>query len=372
MRTSDDVRAALMTLEEDAPTVEEVLSRVQRPARPASPRGARWRAVAAATALAAAIAVGVAVVAHTTRGRPDQAACAPRVEPRYEFTMAPVPGLIFPGGSIGQDVQQRDIATVSGLRIGAVRVGGSWIAELNDRRATTVQGQPAYFGEQALVGPGGTANGAARGEWASTVPALAWQYRPGQWLVVRASDETDGPVAADVIEAWGADVWSRLRAVAEAVRVGPSAPLLLPFRLSAVPEPLTALLVRSDVDPRTPLGEAVVAELGVEVTIRLSVPAAYPPVASSAKRVQLGDHVGWVDTHCAVRPAPTSAASANAANPDCGLTARLGRWQLEIFTGGGTPVTAAQFVDIARHLTPAASPTDPATWFPADSAGLSG
>jgi hypothetical protein len=65
MRTEDDLRAALLTLEADAPTVDEVLDR--RAATSQTARGARrWLLPAVAATLVAALAV--TVVGLSTRG----------------------------------------------------------------------------------------------------------------------------------------------------------------------------------------------------------------------------------------------------------------------------------------------------------------
>ncbi len=368
MRTSDDVRGALFALEDDAPTVADVLDQLKiEDGRPARRRD--WLVPAmAAVAVAAAAVLAVVLPGRATRPTAPTVSGG-AVDLRYGFSVTPVSGLAFSSGSIAEGLQERTIATASGLPIGTIQAGGAHLVEgtsaLQDRRPITVSGHRAYFGQQALERP--TPAASKPGQWTTTVPVVAWPDRPGHWLIVRATPQPYGPVAAAVVHAWGVHVRARLTAIAAAIRPTAPSTLQLPFRLDGAPAKITTLTAGSDTDARTPGGSAIVAEFGMEVTVQVSRLVAGRPADPSATTVKIGPYNGHVNTHCAVQSAPAPGTTPSPA--DCALTYRAGQWQVAIFVagpgGGSRPITAQQFVDIARHLRLASNPSDPATWFDA-------
>jgi hypothetical protein len=375
MRTSDDVRAALFALEDDAPTLADVLDQLKiEDDRPARRHG--WLVpAAAAVAVAAAAVLAVVLSGHPT-GPTAPAASGGAVDLSYGFSVAPVSGFAFTRGSIAEGLQERGIATASGLPIGTIQAGGSHLVEgrsaLQDRRPIIVSGHRAYFGQQALElpTPAAVSDDTTPGQWTTTVPVVAWPDRPGHWLIVRAAPHPYGPVPSAVIPAWGADVRARLTAIAAAIRPAVPSALRIPFRLAGAPAKITTLTAASDTDPRTPGGSAIVTEFGMEVTVDVSRPVTEPPADPAATTVKVGTYTGRVNTRCAVQPAP--APGGTSSHADCELVYRVQQWQVEVFVtgpgGGSRPITTEQFVDLARHLRLASNPSDPSTWFDASTA----
>lgn len=383
MRTTEDLRAALVMLEEDAPTVEDVLSRIVTvDRRPVEPRRGRVLPTVTAALLTAAVVV-VVVLGQSLGTAPRQAAAgghaAGSLERQYGFSVGAVPGLAFTSGSLRQGVQWRTISTSDGLPIGTIEDGGSYYVSggsaLIDRRPITVAGHTAYFGQQRIDASDAPATGQrhASGQWAATVPVVAWPVQPGRWLLVRAAPPNQsGAVDGTVVQAWGTGVQARLVSIADAIDTSAPAPMLLPFRIGGVGAGVSAIAADSDTGTRTPGGSAVLVEYGMEVTVSVSRADTAAPVDDpSAKPVKVGPYSGEVNTQCSVQPAPT-APSGVSDHSDCQLAFRSAQWQVVVYLAGpgGShhKITASQFVDIGSHLDLATNPTDPTTWFDAATA----
>ncbi|MGH8888440.1 MAG: hypothetical protein ACRDV3_01610 [Acidothermaceae bacterium] len=376
MRTTDDLRAVLIARETNAPTVEDVLDTFTTGVHPFAPRRRRWLVPAAVAALVAGVTtLGAGVFGGVGgAGRHQTAASGPPLQGQFGFSVGAVSGFTFTQGTIAQGVQWRGIATASGVQVGMIEEGDSFgfsASSLTERQTVTVSGHLAYYGQQALEeGTSATGNVRGSGEWVSTVPTVAWQPEPGRWLVISASPDRSRPVDAAVIRAWGTDARAQLMTVADAVDTDAPAVMMLPFRIGSTHPHATALIAESDTGPRTPGGSAVLAEYGMEVTVEVSEATAGTSDNTSGQPVTIGEYSGRVDTRCSIQQAP--APGTTPAHSDCQLTFQAGRWQVAIYVngpgGGSRKITPAQFVDIGEHLTLAAQPSNPATWFDASTA----
>ncbi|MBN9618943.1 MAG: hypothetical protein J0H43_04330 [Actinobacteria bacterium] len=118
-----------------------------------------------------------------------------------------------PVGCNGCEMASDDVFVIDPGRFAPTRYGvAGW-------STTTVGGRPAYLGTMREYGGG-----------RYTVPTLAWEFRPGQWILVQGVTALGG--SADM-----------LRQVAAAVRPTQSIPIELPLRLGYVPDlPVTEVM----------------------------------------------------------------------------------------------------------------------------------
>ena len=256
-----------------------------------------------------------------------------------------------------------------GVDIGLVEVTGSDVFDrqpLLSKQPITVAGHSAFYAQQQAEGlSGDQVAGSGQGQQGSgsspltpTVPVVAWQFRPGRWVIVRASSLPAGPApsAEQLSQAWGPDVRSQLVKVAAAVRTGVSRQMPLPFRLAATDGPVSAVEGHSSPGGVAPGGSVGFDSGHATIGINVVRPARYTPQPAGSVPTAVGDYQGWLNADCG----PVSVTDLS----QCTLTFRAGDWQVTIDARGpGASVSAKRLVALGTKLSLASQPDDATSWF---------
>lgn len=227
MRTEDDLRAALTTLEREAPDARDVLAPLTTPVRRRTIRP--MIAVAAATALAvAAVPAFRALTADSTE--PAQPGAAFRWEYSYQVDL-PSRWTIGYRDVNTKTGQQLMLNTPAGNRCDITIFGPGKFDTGRispERTPVEVNGRPGYVAKVSglLSVVKGFEDGKPRSE---DVPqtALAWQYATDSWAVSNCDTVGIKPPLPTIIE--------NEKTSAAAVRMTPE-PLLIPYRVGYAPK----------------------------------------------------------------------------------------------------------------------------------------
>jgi hypothetical protein len=231
-RTEDDVRLACLALEDDAPSVDDVLAAVIGPSRRRPRRQRQLRAyLAVAATVVAVAAVAVAALAwpahHRTSPPPATRPPADPALSRVDFTVAApsryetveyTSGALFERASLIRVQPKYDDgwATITRYRPGGYRgtTTGRPVSVNGQRGFVVADAHPTFVG------------------YRDTDPsvrqrAVVWQYAPGAWAMATGGSGRT-PAAVDQANL----------SLAEAVRPG-TTPVPVPMKLGYLPDPLT-------------------------------------------------------------------------------------------------------------------------------------
>lgn len=372
MPTETDLRAALFSLEQDAPTTEDVLAGLQLHAgrqRPAA-RRRRWTvAIPAAAVAALAITVLAVVLAprhHVGPSAPKQVqeadgagvpTYAAPTDLTFGFTVDPVGGYTITPAQVLPHLWQASVrSTTSSDTNGAVTVfatGAFDAATVSKGKAVTVNGRAGFFGPVAdPLGGTGTA----------PLDAVTWQYAPDSWAMVRIDFGQTTGVLRSVAEA-------QELAIARAVHPGHLQVLRIPFRVGYLPARVFAVSASGDTDPQGGAlgladgrGTADTAPFQSAITIWVDnardpnlvfCPSGDPAYV----RFTLRGHTG-----CFFHNGPGGAVA--------GLQVDLDRGHVEILVAADHAgiYSSAQLLRIAASITTAPDLASPDTWFDARTA----
>ena len=382
MRTEDDVRQALRERERDAASAADVLPRLyfDEPSRRPG-RGRTYLLAAAACAV-----VGVVVAAMLIVGRHGQRSGTtpspsptPKVTsavkmplgPKFEFSfeMGPLPagyvalnqqiggielqGMHLRGATpqwveIACPIQGTAASCESGRSenaaadhyvlaavVGAFDKGQFNPSVLGPATAINVNGAPGLITEGMVIGSmewSGLPIGIPANWHAQTT--IAWQYAPDSWALVA------GPGTRDLITT-----------IARATRAGGAHRALVPFSVGYLPASLNQ---RRSISVSLPAHRALVsfgsAPSGPH-DHALYISAAANPTGSPRDQVAL-----TVDGRAA-RYSPGQSTLTMDCGRDCTLTIT--------WLDSGTPLTKAELIKVAEHITLAPSLTDTSTWYDA-------
>lgn len=241
MRSDEDLRAVLVSLERHAPAAEDVLSALptRRPPvlslRPTTRRALLPAGALLATAAAVtAVAVGVSTLAGTSAAR-QTAATTPAAAPRGGDPCTPPAGPAafeffqvddIPGVQLHRSEDScagRRTTTIYDPRgdlLGSLQVyaaGRFDPRQVVRGRPVRVEGHQGYYGSITLPAVGKPLE--------TEASALAWLYAPDSWAFVRHETvSADNPAGPDFLQL-------ALR-VAHAVHPEVTAPLVVPFRVN--------------------------------------------------------------------------------------------------------------------------------------------
>jgi hypothetical protein len=398
MRTEDDVRQALRQREREAARADEVLPRLQLDEP--GPRHSRGRTYVLATAACIAV-VGVVVATMLVAGRHgDRSGTTPSpsptpkvtssirmpLGPKFEFSFevgqlpagyvalnqqiggielqgmqlrgatpqwveigcpiqgtaanvpSPPPLMVPAACESGRSGHSAADQYVLAAVVGAFGKGQFDPSVLRNATAVNVNGAPGVITEGMVTGSiewSGLAIGIPS-NWAAQT-ALAWQYAPDSWALVA------GPGTRDL-----------MTAIARATRVGGAHRALVPFSVGYLPASLNQrrgisvslaahrALVSFGSGPSGPHDHA------------LYISAAANSTGSPRDQVAL-----TVDGRAA-RYSPGQSTLTMDCGRDCELTIT--------WLDSGTPLTKAELIKVAEHITVAPSLTDTSTWYDASSA----
>jgi hypothetical protein len=229
MRTEDDIRAALTTLEREAPDAHDVLAPLagdpgRRPNRPRV-----LVAVAAATALAIAAVPALRAITSGEQPDPSEPAGGPRWE--YTFRVDPPRGWAVGHRAVGGSPSQS--VTLSGpgdarCDVTVFRAGAFDTSRISGERSLVfINGHRGYIAE--VKGLTGVVSFDADGRPVNKdIPttAVVWEYAPDSWGLSNCDAMAPKRPRAAVI----ADE----KATAQAVHVTPQA-LRMPYRIGYLP-----------------------------------------------------------------------------------------------------------------------------------------
>jgi hypothetical protein len=393
MRTEDDLRAAFTALAAAAPSSTDLLPRLSRAEPPRRRRTAPVLTTAAAV-LAIGIAVPIAVTRIDTRPSTTQPArqpgCSVAAADRVFVRIDPVPGADLEHSRGVSCLSQAALFhDAAGHLMGSLQLWRPGVfdpTEVRRGRPVTIAGHRGYLGTftvptglRAQAGPGTptpSPEPAPDRSTAALAPlhGLAWEYAPNAWATIgeMASDVTQGKFLPLALK------------VAAAVHVDDPVPLLVPLRLSYLPAGLIPTDIRAG-RPDLAAGfgggadfgftrNAAGAAAGCGVLQRcgppLEVSAEYTTDTSlrgvSGQPIRLGGHEGVLVTAVVSdrngRPRPVPGLPPQ-------VWVLVGHWRIMVSVHqADLGLTTDDLIRIAAGATPAASQTDPSTWFDARSA----
>lgn len=216
IRTEDDVRAALASLESLAPAPAAVLPRVDRPRSAVSRRTVLLAGAAASVAVAAPFASRLLPHDDTPAVEP-----APPHPLEFDYTLEPYGGRDFGGFT-------RTASRGQGI---ALRRGGVPAGDVALYRPGFFAEPPRAHGEPVEIGgrPGVFAEVRIDGLPSGDPPVgVLWEPEPGVWAAAYDLGFGEGARAASI-------------RLAESVRLGRNAPLRVPYRLAALPPGLRVI-----------------------------------------------------------------------------------------------------------------------------------
>lgn len=367
-RTENDVRLACLALEDDAPSVDEVLAAVIGPARRRSGRPRQRRtylAVAATVVAVSAVAVAALVwpAQHRVSSPPATRPPADQALSRVAFTVVAPPGYQTVEYTSGALFQQAGLIRVR------PHYDGGWATITRYRqggyhgttagRSVSVDGQPGFVVADAHP----TSVGYRDTDPSAHQRAVVWQYAPGSWAMATGGSGRT-PAAVDQANL----------GLAEAVRPG-TTQVRVPMKLGYLPGPL--ILESASTAPWNP---PVQGQYGA-LSLKDPTPAGSP--LSTATWGSAMDIVAWVK-HTSLGGSPFGCPAIPRTftvegNKGCYLSDHGKTSGLIVDVAGHTvrirldaahygKYSDADLVRIVAGLSFTPDVTDPATWFPAASA----
>lgn len=390
MPTETDLREALNTLAEQAPTSCAIGSRPVTPARTGAGRARTMALPVLAAAAVAAVVISVPALLHghsgpsaapqraTTQPAASVHTVAPVTAPlpaaAYVFAVGPVPGLTVHDAYTASGAQAIGLGRDGQLYATVVLYApGGWVPPRGSGAVdVTVNGHPGFYGDTVFSDDGRPP--AQAKEQIGPDPdqrhgALAWQYQPGAWAMV------------STLPAGGSGAGSLTRAealrIAETVRVGGHRPIAVPARFGYLPAGLQLQGVQSysgTQPPNAPNGTQprYVPEAAYsfgpagtdEVTLTVGISAdggTGQPVLGDSVRVG-GFHGDYAANVHDLELTNGTVAVAVSGLVDDGTGPRLPT------EAGDSAARLAELERIVRGLSFAANLADRSTWFPASTA----
>ncbi len=390
MTTIDDLKDAFAARAADAPSVTDVLAGVDEV--PQSSARNRNAAIAAGVLSVAAVSVagvlisgagpdvthtaGRSTAAPTSAQRPSspKPSVAPKAVPtklEYSFRLGKVAGYDLSYGQLEPEVQVADVAVAGNSikSIGDIRVYTKGAFDPTDaKRGTPIRVGPhsGYYANIVAPDTGMTATDGVK------KPAVVWEYAPDSWAAVQG----DWKYQVDNGYLSG-DPQQLELSVAEAVDTTRTAPTLLPFRLTDLPQRLVTENAGSTPDGSqaevglTDGGRADTSMpsntpgLGTAVSVQAN---AYDPDVDLRKVDSRGtmhvDNQGGYDLNLG-RPVTVPGADRAFQDGAGTVTALYAHGYVTVSYTGAKParVTAAELLRIARGMRVAKDLADRSTWF---------
>lgn len=365
-RTEDDLRAALLALEEDAPSVASVLPPAAEPSVPlplapaasAERRPRRRHAIVAAAAVAALVAGGVAWLAPPG-GHATHAASPPRVIKvpgtdglgSVDFTAQSVPGYVLVGYTSTKISGQANFVARNGNEVSVTLFHAGQYDGTTTGRPVQIGGVTGHVVPHAHP---------AFVAFEATDPtqdqrAVVWEYAPNAFAVSTGAGRGRSAAVQDA---------ANLR-LARAIGTG-SSTVRIPFQLGYLPAGLSAESAYyagvTKVGPKGPYGglsfrdSTAPGDAGVAWGSALDV-VAYAP-ADLLKVCMPGSRTFTIgsDTGCFQ--------TTDGKTSGLVITLRRHTVQIKVNSSHYGLYRDAQLVNILRHLSFAPDLRDPATWFP--------
>ena len=366
MRTEDDIRAALRTLERAAPDAHDVLASLDGRPR----RVSRWRVPVAAVAAMTIAFAGVPLIKAISGGGGTAPEGAPGGRWTYSFTIAPPVGWKVYNQHIDKNSQSVSLFGPPYRQCIVTSFGkGTFGADrlVAGREPVTVNGHPGFVGSVRGVELRGDKGLGQPSYLRPTGPVVVWEYAPDLW---RLSYCTLSPGDRSRQLADGILMARAVRDVPRAVRT--------PYKVGYLPDGWRTRTFgepgAGSVDASQSAALLTILPPGSKDMLRIpTAPMEYqhinisfrdtPGFQPTGRRVTINGLPAWLS-----RDAKPGTRGGHTPSTWSGVFIKGNGFWISIEAVAADPSFTTELVRIAQHLTLAPNPLDVSTWFDGNSA----